>query len=64
MAMADAGIGVAIAPQSCATFIPKENLIFKEIADQQLNLSSVVVWPKSRALSTAAKNFLGTFLDD
>jgi DNA-binding transcriptional LysR family regulator len=64
MAMADAGIGVAIAPQSSATFIPKENLIFKEIADQQLNLSSVVVWPKSRALSTAAKNFLGTFLDD
>ena len=64
LAMADAGIGVAIAPQSSATFIPKENLIFKEIADQQLNLSRVVVWPKSRTLSAAAKNFLETFLDD
>lgn len=63
LALANTGVGVAIVPQSSTTFIPSENLLFKEISDQTLNLSKIIVWPRDRLLSTAAKNFLEAFID-
>lgn len=63
LALANTGIGVAIVPQSSIAFIPEGGLLIKEISDQALNLTKVVVWSKDRCLSTAAKNFLETFLD-
>jgi DNA-binding transcriptional LysR family regulator len=63
LAMANTGVGVAIVPQSAVSFIPMEKLLVKEIADQTLNLSRVIVWPRERRLSVAAKNFLDTFIE-
>ncbi|MHC1762246.1 MAG: LysR family transcriptional regulator [Negativicutes bacterium] len=63
LALANAGVGVAVVPQSSTTFAPMDNLVCKEIADQALNLSRVIVWPKDRNLSAAAKNFLESFID-
>ena len=63
LAFANTGVGVAVVPQSSISFIPRENLLCKEIVDQALNLSRVIVWPKDRNLSAAAKNFLETFIN-
>lgn len=63
LSLANTGMGVAIVPQSATAFIPKQNLICKEIVDKTLDLSRIIVWPKKRNLPPAAKNFLEMFID-
>lgn len=63
IALADKGIGIAVVPESSMAFVPSHNLTYKTIADRSLNLATAVVWPRSRRLPAAVKNFLETFIN-
>lgn len=63
LALADAGLGVAVIPRSAAALFHGAHLVYKQISDPPMTIASAAVWLKNRQLSTAANNFLATFAD-
>lgn len=52
------GIGVALVPKSTIDFIPKDNLLFRELDEKSLETAVAIIWVRSKHLSSAASHFL------
>lgn len=61
LAWADADVGIAIVPRAAIGLIPSTNLVFKTIISPSIEISSAVIWMRSRYLSFAARHFLTLF---
>lgn len=58
---AEAGLGIAIAPQSAYRIMPHHNMVFAEISEQKLTTRIAAICKKDAVLSTPAKGFLEIF---
>jgi LysR family transcriptional regulator, salicylic acid-responsive activator of bsdBCD len=58
---ADAGLGIAIVPQSMAPYQKGEYSVYKVIDDQSLRTQVTAIWRNDRTLSSVAKSFLEIF---
>jgi LysR family transcriptional regulator, salicylic acid-responsive activator of bsdBCD len=58
---ADAGLGVAIVPQSMASYRKDEQSMFKVVKDQSIQTQVTAIWRNDRQLSSVAKSFLEVF---
>ncbi|MDP4143610.1 MAG: LysR family transcriptional regulator [Bacillota bacterium] len=58
---ADAGIGIALVPESAIRLIGSTKLRYKKIKNPHLETKIAAIWMKNRHLSTAAKHFLEIF---
>ena len=55
---ADAGIAIALIPQSASVLFPSSTLVFKPIIEPSLFTQTAVIWLKNHILSTTARHFL------
>lgn len=58
---ANAGLGIAIAPQSAFSLAAHDNLHCKVIKEKSLYTRLAAIWPRERYLSAIARNFLSYF---
>lgn len=58
---ANIGMGVAIVPRDMISLLPEPKLHFREILEESLVTRKVIIWVKTRHLTTPARNFLETF---
>lgn len=61
LAWANAGIGVAIIPESALQLFPNTQLKVKRLIEPTLETTSAIIWLRDRYLSTAAKRFIHMF---
>lgn len=61
MMWAEAGLGIAIAPQSAYRIMPHQNIVYAEIADESLKTRIAAICKKDTLLSAPAKGFLEIF---
>ncbi|HEX3039197.1 MAG TPA: LysR family transcriptional regulator [Caproiciproducens sp.] len=60
---ADAGLGIAIVPQSMAPYRQNGQTAFKVLKDPSLRTQVTAIWRNDRPLSSVAKGFLEVFQD-
>lgn len=58
---AEAGLGIAITPQSAYRIMPHQNIVFATIAEPALNTRIAAICKKGVSLSAPAKGFLEVF---
>ncbi len=58
---ASLGMGVTIAPADWLSTVPGLAISYRELSVPTLYTNTALIWPKSRRLSAAAKNFLALF---
>ncbi len=61
MMWAEAGLGIAVVPQSAYRIMPHHNIIFREIAEERLKTRIAAICKKGSYLSASAKSFLQVF---
>jgi LysR family transcriptional regulator, salicylic acid-responsive activator of bsdBCD len=58
LTLAEAGVGITIAPKSAMSLRTSTTLQFREIIDPPLESTAAVVWLRDRLLSTPARRFI------
>lgn len=61
LALADAGLGITVAPKSSTLAMRCQNLVYKELSNPAVTISASVIWMKDRYMSGAAQHFLQAF---
>ncbi|HWR28200.1 MAG TPA: LysR family transcriptional regulator [Negativicutes bacterium] len=61
LALANAGVGVALVSKMTTQLVQSTTMVYKEITFPSLELTLTVIWMKNRYISNAAKRFLDTF---
>lgn len=58
---AEAGLGVAVVPQSAYRIMPHHNMVYGELSEEDLHTRIAAVCKKGCSLSWAAQQFLEIF---
>ncbi|WP_352230931.1 LysR substrate-binding domain-containing protein [Pelosinus sp. IPA-1] len=58
---AQSGIAISLIPDSAQNLLSNTSLVFKEISNPSIKVSSVVAWRRRQSLSSVAKNFISMF---